>query len=310
MKVLQFLPLALTADLSAASGDACNFGPTHHSHIVVPLTSSAEECMKPNATFILSHGATFFCPHTFDVKLRATIVEQSARDTLCKTHFSSLAQGVSSKVVLRPTLPAGDLPAEARGESTTWASPVMYHVHNFGKDNDAGPDAGWNVTTIRNDTTTVNFRTIYGRLLDVQPKPAQLTYLAHAAGAPGRAVLSHYISTSGSSGFDHILKADVLELEHGQETRAVLRETWPTFITFPDRSDSLNERLTGNDTHVDAVMHTYDEAGLPLTKSVMVHVSLDYYFGTSDGFAGYGTMCPTKSPLSPTTCFHPESTEL
>jgi len=36
---------------------------------------------------------------------------------------------------------------------------------------------------------------------------------------------------------------------------------------------------------------------------VLVTVTLDYYAGTSDGFAGYGTMCPIAlpSPQSPTT---------
>jgi hypothetical protein len=41
-------------------------------------------------------------------------------------------------MVLRPDLPAGGLPALARGELSSWVSSVMYHVHSFGSDNDAG----------------------------------------------------------------------------------------------------------------------------------------------------------------------------
>ena len=51
----------------------------------------------------------------------------------------------------------------------------MYHVHSFGRDNAAGPDAGWNVTTIRNQTTTIKVvRVLYSRELDVQPRPGAL----------------------------------------------------------------------------------------------------------------------------------------
>lgn len=76
--------------------------------------------------FVLSHGAAFFCPHTFDVKFLGTIDEDSARATLCETHFAALAKGVSSKMALRPNLEAGQLPALARGQLESWTSPVMY----------------------------------------------------------------------------------------------------------------------------------------------------------------------------------------
>ena len=220
--------------------DACNFGPTHHSHLVLPLAATQADCKSVNAKFLMSHGATFFCPHTYDIKLLATVEEDAARATLCDTHFASLASGTSAKVVLRPTLPAGGLPALARGEMHSWASPVMYHVHSFGKDNDAGPGEGWNATTVRNETTTVQvLRVLYARLLDVQPKPAALTYLAHSAGPGGAgvgapAVLSHYISTSGTSGFDQIAKARISSKDTGSSTGSstapaapLLRDTWP-----------------------------------------------------------------------------------
>jgi hypothetical protein len=111
--------------LAAFAEEACDFGPTHHSHLALPLAENAASCKLSDATFFLSHGATFFCPHTFDVKLLATIVEDDARATLCDSHFESLAAGRSPKHVLRPTLPAGGLPALGRGEMESWASPVM-----------------------------------------------------------------------------------------------------------------------------------------------------------------------------------------
>ena len=97
---------------SAASfaADKCNFGPTHHSHIVLPLASDKASCAKQDAQFFMSHGATFFCPHTFEVKLLTTIKEDNARKVLC-IHFENIESESSSKVSLRPTLPAGGLPA-------------------------------------------------------------------------------------------------------------------------------------------------------------------------------------------------------
>ena len=312
----------VSAATSLSASDACNFGPTHHSHLVLPLAPTAAACKEPTAHFLLSHGATFFCPHTFDVKLLATIDQDDARATLCDTHFGALAATppVSSKVVLRPTLPAGGLPALARGELPAWTSPVMYHVHAFGKDNDAGPDAGWNVTTVRAKNTSISVvRVLYGRLLDIQPKPAALTYLAHQGGGgsasgggggggggganPALAVLSHYISTSGTSGFDQLAKATVRRREGMGPVQ--LRDTWPLFLTVDGRPDALASRLAAGDVDVPASLHVYDPAtGLPAVVEVLVTVTLDYYTGTSDGFAGYGTMCPNAlpSPQSPTTC--------
>ena len=55
--------------IALARGDDCNFGPTHHSHLTLPRAASRDACKKQHATFFLSHGATFFCPHTYDVKL-------------------------------------------------------------------------------------------------------------------------------------------------------------------------------------------------------------------------------------------------
>ena len=73
-------------------------------------------------------------------------------------------------------------------------------------------------------------KVLYSAKLEIQPRPSALTYLAHHPVAPlfnekkdlkdlmrrhdyGKdtiipynAILSHFISTSGRSGFDHILK--------------------------------------------------------------------------------------------------------
>ena len=293
---------------SAASfaADKCNFGPTHHSHIVLPLASDKASCAKQDAHFFMSHGATFFCPHTFDVKLLTTIKEDNARKVLCDTHFESIASGSSSKVSLRPTLPAGGLPALARGELKSWTSNVMYHILEFGKNNDAGPGHGWNMTTIRTQPTTVKvLRVLYGRKLEVQPKPTELTYLAHNAGDNGKAILSHYISTSGTSGFAHILKVLIQQTSNTRLTGVALRQSWATFLTIDARKDSLKERLQKGERNVKGTLHTYDPTtGMPRTVAVVVQVILDYDAGTSDGFAGFGTMCPNKTPYpqSPTVC--------
>lgn len=322
-----FIAVLLSAAAGAAAADnsACDFGPTHHSHLALPLANDRDACKQADAHFFLSHGATWFCPHTYDIKLLATIVEDGARETLCDSHFASVGKkGVSPKHVLRPTLPAGGLPALGRGEMASWASPVLYHVHSFGKDNQAGPDAGWNVTIIRNETSTINVvRVLYGRRLDAEPSPSALTYLVHGVGgggADGEAVLSHYISTSGASGFDHIVKASLRHDVPGQDGTeegalssssssasqpVALRSEWPTFLTIDGRPDDVKQRLKAGGAPVAGRLHVSDASGLPATVAVRVSVTLDYYSGTSDGFAGFGTMCPTKppAPQSPTTCF-------
>ena len=60
------IPLLVSSALGF-EGDACNFGPTHHSHLALPLSPDRVSCKDKYALFFLSHGATFFCPHTFDV---------------------------------------------------------------------------------------------------------------------------------------------------------------------------------------------------------------------------------------------------
>ena len=57
----------------------CNQGPMHHTHLVLPLANTEADCALSTAKFFLSHGATFFCPHTWDVKLLASVVEDDAR---------------------------------------------------------------------------------------------------------------------------------------------------------------------------------------------------------------------------------------
>ena len=106
-------------------------------------------------------------------------------------------------------MPAGALPALAQGRKMNWNMGPMYHINAFGKDINAGSSSGWNLTTIRTDNTTVNIlRILYSRKLDVEPKPKYLTYLAHAGSNDGEGILSHYIPTSGTSGFAHILKVN------------------------------------------------------------------------------------------------------
>ena len=162
---------------------------------------------------------------------------------------------------------------------------------------------------MRNTTTTIDVvRVLYGRQLDVQPKPGALTYLVHNGGAvnvaerSAPAVLSHYISTSGTSGFDQIAKASIKSAAGADAPH--LRDTWPLFLTVTGRADDVAERLKGGETEVSGMLHVYDANGLPAEWAVTVTLSLDYYVGISDGFAGFGTMCPNAlpAPQSPSTC--------
>ena len=76
--------------IASLSADKCNFGPTHHSHLVLPINVDRDRCKLKYSLFFLSHGATFFCPHMYDVKLLAQIEEDDARELLCDTHFDAL----------------------------------------------------------------------------------------------------------------------------------------------------------------------------------------------------------------------------
>ena len=300
---------AQKCDVFEETKDACNFGPAHHAHILLPLVDTKRACMASGAKFFLSHGATFFCPHAFDVKLLVTLKEEESRRALCTAHFESVEAGTSSKVVLRQTLPAGALPAMAQGRVKTWSMSPMYHIHTFGKTINDGSSHGWNLTSIRSEETTVYVeRVLYSRKLDVEPKPANLTYLAHYGGDDGKAILSHYLATSGSSGFAHILKASLTISGQGS-TPVPLRSTWATFITIDGRIDDLSERLNVGDADVSATLHTYDvKTGLPNTVAIKLTVTFDYYFGAHDGFVGYTRMCaqPPPYPQSPTACGMPD----
>eukprot|EP00945_MAST-04E_sp_MAST-4E-sp1_P008764 g8764.t1 len=174
----------------------------------------------------------------------------------------------------------------------------MYHIDTFGKTIDDGSSHGWNLTTIRSEETTVHVeRVLYSRKLDVEPKPATLTYLAHYGGDDGKAILSHYLATSGSSGFAHILKA-TLNISGQGSTPVPLRSTWATFLTIDGRNDDLSERLNAGDADVPATLHTYDvKTGLPKTVAIKLTVTFDYYFGAHDGFVGFSITMPSEATV-------------
>ena len=299
---LLFGSVAIHGIAQVAPFPQCNVGPMHHAHLILPLAADELTCSASDARFVLSHGATFFCPHTWDIKLLAAIVEDDARATLCESYFSALAAGAPPTHSFRPMLDQGELPASALGQLTTWKSEVMYWIHSFGEDNNSGPDDGWNVTTIRSETTTITIdQVLYSRQFDLQPAPPQLTYLAMAPSGPdGPIVMSHYISTSGPSGFDHLL---TVNMSRADQLPLALRSTWPLYLTVPSLPDSMDSRLRTGKAYA-AELHVYDETFSPSVVAVEVQVVLDYYAGVSDGFAGFGTICPDDQgpPWSPTMC--------
>ena len=106
-------------------------------------------------------------------------------------------------------------------------------------------------------------------------------------------MLTHYISTGGAAGFDHVLTA---ALVGGDGRPPALRASWPLYLTVPGARDALAERLRAPAA---ARLHTLDAAGLPATVDVRVTPALDYYHGTSDGFVGFRTVCPNLDPEAP-----------
>jgi hypothetical protein len=301
---------------SLAPFPQCNTGPMHHGHLVLPIgVSNADECSKSGTKFFLSHGATFFCPHTWDIKLVASLDDDAARQSLCSSYFENLALGENPIHLFRPTLDQGGLPASALGQLTEWDTPAIYHINSFGTDNDAGPDNGWNMTTIYDNTVTVTIdKVAYSRQFELQPAPAHLTYLVHAPLATeeetNTVILSHYISTGGDAGFDHITTVKMLRTD-GENL--VLRASWPLYVTFDKYPDAYIHRLKATEGPKGDLprhtyhghLHIYDTAtGLPTQVEVEVQIVLDYYHGTSDGFAGFGTVCPNNvdAPNSPTMC--------
>lgn len=291
-------------NLAVAPFPACNFGPMHHTHLIIPLAANEFECAKDTSRFLLSHGATFFCPHTWDIKLLASIVEDEPRSILCNSYFNALNTSQSPMHAFRPTLQQGGLPAEAMGQLTSWDSPVIYWVYNFGGGPDGGPDFGWNLTTIYSETTTVQIdQVLYGRQFDLQPSPAALTYLVHAPLDGALIVLSHYISTGGDSGFDQIL---IVNMTRTDFQPLLLRPTWPLYLTIPTLRDVYMDRVTVANGTIDGLLSVYNSTtNLPMNVNVKVTVKLDYYYGREDGFADFTTICPPNgTPESPTMCLN------
>ena len=56
--------------------------------------------------------------------------------------------------------------------------PFTYYINSFGTDNSAGPDNGWNMTTVYDKPVTVNIdKVAYSRQFELQPALQQLTYV-------------------------------------------------------------------------------------------------------------------------------------
>eukprot|EP01104_Vermistella_antarctica_P021045 TRINITY_DN9286_c0_g1_i1.p1 TRINITY_DN9286_c0_g1~~TRINITY_DN9286_c0_g1_i1.p1 ORF type:complete len:338 (+),score=40.63 TRINITY_DN9286_c0_g1_i1:107-1120(+) len=306
-----------SVSFSAPSND-CNF-PDHHSHLVIPLTSTLEQCQQPDAQFLLSHGATFFCPHVYDVKLRATFSDVNVQSLACSTFFNATASGhVSPTVVLRPTLPRNGLPASGLGITNTWNSPIMYHVKQFGTNAAAGPGDGWITDTLYNQTNiTVNFEPIYFRSFDLAtPSVSALTYLVYNS-TNGNSFtggnytdnfalyLTHYITTAPN--FDHITQVTgITMITDDNDTAALdplIRNEWPLLLSFPGIDDTFDNRLPPYTQNMKAVLSTNDPMNnSTMSVTVMVETGASIYAGVSDGFAAFGENCEYTHPPAQQIC--------
>eukprot|EP01095_Lingulamoeba_sp_RSL-Kostka_P007851 TRINITY_DN2558_c0_g1_i1.p1 TRINITY_DN2558_c0_g1~~TRINITY_DN2558_c0_g1_i1.p1 ORF type:complete len:258 (+),score=70.19 TRINITY_DN2558_c0_g1_i1:252-1025(+) len=254
----------------------------------------------PGAKFLLGHGATFFCPHTYDVKLIANFEDNKQQTTLCQHFFNSLQSGESIKYALRPTLAINGLPATGQGYSREWTSPVLYHVWNFGNDSDAGPGNGWNTTTIINDNITVNnFNVSYFREFEISPGFTQLSYLLHAhedgVTSNVRYVLTHYVSNAPN--FEQILYVNITS-----NTDKIRKNGYAMFIDIPGYKDTFDQRLTAGSI-VKANLYSVDENYNEVQYTLSLEVTHEYYAGVDDGFADFKYYCYFAPP-------HPQSRSL
>jgi len=277
----------------------CNFE-NHHSHLVIPLTTTEEACGAEGAKFLFSHGATFFCPHTFDVKLLGTFSNNTQQQVLCSNFFDAYDEysptaevPVSLKFVLRPTLPVNGLPATGAELTTQWTSPVLYYVYNFGNDSSAGPDNGWNTTTLLNEDITVNFqRALYFREFDLAAvKPSSLSYLLYrvpTSDGVERYFLTHYITSAPD--FDQIIFLTSVS------SPVPIRRRWPVRVEVPNVPNEYDHRLLGGD-NVAVTMYVNDpQTGLPVSYTVQLETGIEIYSGIDDGFADFGYNCPFPPP--------------
>ena len=272
----------------AAQQDVCNFK-SHHSHLVVPLAKTYESCTSPSATFLLSHGATFFCPHTYDIKQLATFEAAGPQALVCKAFFQALSVPTASlKLALRPTLNANELPATGSGEVTSWTSPVLYQVHAFGQNRSSGPGEGWNTTTLYDGPVTVNFRNLYARQFSMgTPQPTALTYLLY--NASGTLFMTHFIASAPS--FDDIvLLSSVAQLPAGLTLPAE-----PLLLVFSDREDAYPYRVPQL-TQLTATLHYQGPEGRGRSAPIQVSTARRVYAGIDDGFADFGYNCPQPPP--------------
>ena len=286
----------------------CNFE-APHGFLVAPLAASVEQCGVEGTPFFLSHGATFFCPHTYDVKLIGFFNNDAnslaAQITLCKAYFASKKDpNASIKYVLLPTLPINGLPSKnatspfflhffflfsdsGNGQLTSWVSPVLDKVHNFGDSNQSGPGNGWNTTTIFSKNITMNLKPIYFREFGLgQPKPKDLTYLLY--NVSGQLLLTHYIVSAPS--FDDIIFVD------GQ-TGIVPGNVGahPYIIRVPNVLDSVTNKLTPY-SMVDVMVEGQDKNLEHVEGSAQLKIGRRLYSGVDDGFADFGVNCPFPPP--------------
>jgi hypothetical protein len=277
---------AISLVVALAWASPCDFA-SSHGFLVLPLSDNATDCQSTNA-FLLSHGATFSCPHGYNVKLTATIADDGARSAVCSALYSRSGRGW---VVVGPSLPENGLPDIGNGVIDRFVSDILL-VSAFGNAS-SGPGDGWQSQTI---ATNVKFFTkplFMHQFSRDSPSLSMLTYNAFRVGE--QVWLTHYITVAPN--FEHILRVDSVELGSYLKTGA-----WPLTVSF-DNGDVVTSRLQQNETRI-GLVQLYSSRGHVYQATASVDVSIDYYSGVDDGFVVLDEQCslPPPYPQSPQMC--------
>lgn len=165
----------------------------------------------------------------------------------------------------------------------------MFLIFPARDSNQSGPDQGWNLTTLYNQSIKVEFQAVYFREFGLaQPKPQQLTYLLF--NASNNLILTHYITSAPD--FDDIVLVDSID------ENVNIPSNWPLVVTFdhfPDKQNVLKEH-TKFQAHLQAQYASGSFEKQELLKPISLNLGRRIYTGVDDGFADFGRNCEIPPP--------------